>query len=132
MELLRQNILPTSNLLGMRTWSENCLTTNCKEGMPCEGTSTPLVTNCKKKIPALQSILKWYRAHNHHIRDDQVYFFDDSKKNIDEFNDPGVNFNARQVSCNHRKKFQWKAKSRFSDDIGMCGAELNEIDKWKG
>lgn len=101
----------SGQLLGQYDWSYDC------------NVRSPLVLECAEgqKQGAVRRILGWYESNGVPITDDEVYFFDDRRHNVEPF--IGTGFNARQVSC--RSRVGWES-------VGLCGAETAEIVPEKG
>jgi hypothetical protein len=92
-------------------------------GAGCATEGKPLMTQCPDghKQEAVPHILQYYRdAAGVNITDEQVFFFDDRKENIDSFRD--TKYNAKQISC----------ESRDDGGIGLCGATVDEIARFSG
>jgi hypothetical protein len=76
--------------------------------------SGPLVLSCHYKPRPARDIVNWFRQQGVSIADENVFFFDDKRPEIDSFRNQ--RFNARQISCASRDA-----------NRGLCGAELSEI-----
>lgn len=71
------------------------------------------------KHETVREVVEWLRRQGPHIRDSEVYFFDDNSLNPPPF--AGSGFNAHQVSCQSREGI-----------IGHCGALAAEVVKKHG
>jgi len=94
-------------------------------GASCQDQGKPLITNCPdgQKQTAVPNILHYYRETvGVNITDEQVFFFDDRKENIESFKETG--YNAKQISC--------KTRDDAIDGIGLCGATTDEIARFSG
>ncbi len=87
--------------------------------------STPLVTSYPdgQKQIAVQEIFNWYNEKGFIVNKSDVYMFDDRVSNIKPFQK--TDFSARQISCKSRDK-------SHNNEIGLCGATLDEIQPTKG
>merc|ERR1712034_44286 len=85
----------------------------------CGNPTSPLLNTCPdgRKQIAMPGILAWYANKGIHVRDEQVYFFDDRSSNVQPFASERA-FNAKQVSCATRDN---------GGSIGLCGATRAEI-----
>lgn len=83
---------------------------------------SPLVTSYQdgKKQVAVKQIVDWYDSRGHSISD--VHMFDDRESNIKPFNGTGIS--AHQISC--------KTRDPHNNEIGLCGATLDEIKDING
>merc|ERR1712039_19854 len=99
---------------------------SCVGGTGAPNSPRPFVTQCADghKQDAVPYIKMWYGGQNLHFMDDEVYFFDDRISNVDPFGKDKP-YNAKQISCASRD-------SGHNNEIGLCGAALDEITLDKG
>lgn len=72
------------------------------------------------KQDAVPGIIEWYRKQmGLTIPDNEVFFFDDRRDNVNGFLDS--TYNARQISCLNRDR-----------ELGLCGAALDEVTRLYG
>lgn len=86
--------------------------------------SSPLVLGVPDglKHTVIPDIKAWYsRNEGVSISDQDIHFFDDRTENIVPFQ--GLSYNAHQISC---------AMRDLNGAIGLCGAELTEIQQKTG
>lgn len=86
--------------------------------------TSPLVLGCPdgSKQNVVPDIKAWYWTNEGvDIADRDVHFFDDRSENINPF--WGLPYNAHQISC---------AARDLNGAIGLCGAELGEIQQKTG
>lgn len=81
------------------------------------------------KQKSVLSMIDWWREKQGiDFKNEDVYFFDDIKENVQPFEGTGIN--AKQVSCASRGPVEMAGQ--YEGKIGGCGGAAAEIEKFKG
>lgn len=82
-----------------------------------------------RKQDSVRSMVNWWKnKQGIDIKDEDVYFFDDIKENVQPFE--GTGFNAKQVSCAVRGPIE--VPGAYDGKVGGCGGAFTEVKKFKG